>query len=49
MATIAMRTSSQAENEEYRQRMLVNAVGATFITFLVVAGYWIVTTLTGVV
>jgi hypothetical protein len=30
---------------EYRQRMLVNAVAATFVTFLMVTAYWIVTTL----
>ena len=30
---------------EYRQRMLVNAVAAGFVTFLMVAAYWVVTTL----
>jgi hypothetical protein len=35
----------QIENAEYRQRMMVNAVAASFITFLAVSGYWIVTTL----
>jgi hypothetical protein len=30
---------------EYRQRMLVNAVAAGFVTFLMVTAYWVVTTL----
>jgi hypothetical protein len=50
MTIIAMpKNRRQLENEEYRQRMLVNAVAATFVAFLMVAGYWVVTTLTGVV
>ena len=50
MATAEMRGNRQeAENEEYRQRMLVNAVAATFVTFLIVTGYWVVSTLAGVV
>jgi hypothetical protein len=48
MTTVAMRTNRQEVENEYRQRMLVNAVAATFITFLIVAGYWVVTTLAGV-
>jgi hypothetical protein len=49
MTTVAMRRNREVENEEYRQRMLVNAIAAIFVTFLVVAGYWIVTMLAGVV
>jgi hypothetical protein len=50
MTTVTMRRDrQQVENAEYRQRMLVNAVVATFITFLMVAGYWVVATLAGVV
>lgn len=50
MTNVAMqRNRQEVENEEHHQRMLVNAVAATFITFLMVAGYWVVTTLTGVV
>jgi hypothetical protein len=49
MTTVAMRTNRREVENEYRQRMLVNAVAATFITFLMVAGYWVVTTLAGVV
>jgi hypothetical protein len=30
---------------EYRQRMLVNALAASFITFMIVTGFWIVNTL----
>jgi hypothetical protein len=37
------------ERAEYRERMFVNVVAASFITVLIVSGYWIVTTLTGVV
>jgi hypothetical protein len=50
MTVVTIRRNRQEiENEEYRQRMLVNAIAATFVTFLVVAGYWVVTTLAGVV
>jgi hypothetical protein len=50
MTAVAIGNSRQEVNsEEYRQRMLVNAVAATFISFLMVAGYWVVTTLAGVV
>jgi hypothetical protein len=34
-----------AENAEYRQRMVVNAVAASFITLMIVTGCWIVSTL----
>lgn len=37
------------EREEYRQRMLVNLVVASFITVLIIGGYWVVSTLAGVV
>jgi hypothetical protein len=30
---------------EYRQRMVVNAVAAGFVTFLMITAYWVVTTL----
>ena len=50
MTTVAMPRRRQViENAEYRQRMLVNALAASFITLLIVTGYWVVTTLTGVV
>jgi hypothetical protein len=46
MTTMAMpRGHKEIENAEYKHRMLVNAVAASFITFLVVSGYWIVATL----
>jgi hypothetical protein len=48
MTVVTMRRRQEIENEEYRQRMLVNAIAATFVTFLMVAGYWVVTTLAGV-
>jgi hypothetical protein len=35
--------------EEYRHRMLVNLVAASFITVLIIGGYWVVSTLAGVV
>jgi hypothetical protein len=37
------------ERAEYRQRMLVNALAASFITLLMISGYWMVITLKGVV
>ena len=42
------RNRQEAEaSAEYRQRMLVNALAATFITLLIVGGYWVVSTLAG--
>jgi hypothetical protein len=35
----------ETENEQYRQRMLVNALAASFITLMMIGGYWVVTTL----
>ena len=50
MTIVAMpRRRQDIEDAEYRQRMLVNALAASFITLLIVTGYWVVTTLTGVV
>jgi hypothetical protein len=40
---------SPVENEEHRHRMFLNVVSASFIILLMVTGYWVVTTLTGVV
>ena len=37
------------ESAEYRQRMLVNLVAASFITLLIISGYWVVATLAGAV
>ena len=46
MSDIAMPKGQQeTENEEYRQRMVVNALAASFITLMIVSGYWIVNTL----
>jgi hypothetical protein len=46
MTVIAMpRRRQEAENQEYRQRMLVNALAALFITLMMIGGYWVVTTL----
>ena len=39
------RNRQEVENTEYRQRMLVNALAASFITLLIVTGYWVVATL----
>jgi hypothetical protein len=39
------KTRQETESEEYRQRMLVNALAASFITLMIVSGYWIVNTL----
>jgi hypothetical protein len=44
MTTIAMPRRRQ-EIAEYRQRMLVNALAASFVTLMIVTGYWIVNTL----
>jgi hypothetical protein len=46
MTTVAMpRRRQEIENEEYRQRMVVNALAAAFITLMIVTGCWIVNTL----
>jgi hypothetical protein len=46
MTTVAMpRRREESENAEYNHRMLVNAVAASFVTFLMAGGYWIVSTL----
>jgi hypothetical protein len=37
------------ESAEYRQRMLVNIIAASFITLLIISGYWVVSTLAAVV
>jgi len=46
MTTVTMpRGRQEADNAEYRQRMVVNAVAASFIAFMIVTGVWIVNTL----
>jgi hypothetical protein len=46
MTVTAMPNRQQEmESEEYRQRMLVNALAASFITLMIVTGCWIVNTL----
>ena len=46
MTVITMpRRQREAENEEYRQRMIVNALAASFITLMMIGGYWVVTAL----
>jgi hypothetical protein len=47
--TMPRKRQEVEESAEYRQRMLVNAVAASFITLLMIGGYWVVTTLAGVV
>jgi hypothetical protein len=37
------------DSAEYRQRMVVNLVAASFITLLIISGYWVVATLAGAV
>ncbi len=32
---------------EYRERMLVNAAAALFVTLMMIGGYWVVSTLAG--
>jgi hypothetical protein len=49
MTVAAIPRDHREANAEYRQRMIVNVVAASFITILMIAGYWVVTTLTGVV
>jgi hypothetical protein len=49
MTVAVMPRRRQEVDAEYRHRMLVNALAASFITFLMVTGYWVVTTLTGVI
>jgi hypothetical protein len=46
MTTVAMPTRrEEIENEEYRRRMVVNALAASFLTLMIVTGFWIVNTL----
>jgi hypothetical protein len=46
MTAAAMpKRQQETESEEYRQRMVVNALAASFLTSMIVAGYWIVNTL----
>ncbi len=47
MTVVAMprRHRKVEADAEYRQRMLANAVAAAFITFMIITGYWVVTTL----
>jgi hypothetical protein len=46
MTTAAMpKRQQETESEEYRRRMVVNALAASFITLMIVSGYWIVNTL----
>jgi hypothetical protein len=46
MTTAAMpKRQQETESEEYRQRMLVNAVAASFLTLMIASGYWILSTL----
>jgi hypothetical protein len=46
MTIVVMQGNRQeVENEEYRQRMLVNALATVAITFMIVTGYWVVSTL----
>jgi hypothetical protein len=46
MTTVAIpRRRQEIENAEYRHRMLVNALAASFMTLMIISGCWIVNTL----
>ena len=47
MTVVAMprRRQEVDASAEYRQRMLINALAASFITLMMIGGYWVVTTL----
>ncbi len=47
MTVIAMPRKRQEADAEYRQRMIVNAVAASFIALLIISGYWVVSALAG--
>jgi hypothetical protein len=51
MTVVAMPTKRQEveASAEHRHRMFLNVLSASFITLLMVTGYWVVTTLTGAV
>jgi hypothetical protein len=34
-----------SEVEDYRQRMIANLAAGSFVTILIISGYWIVSTL----
>jgi hypothetical protein len=49
-ARLTARARQEADEQaEYRERMLVNVVAAAFMAFLMVAAYWVISTLAGVV
>jgi hypothetical protein len=39
--------SNASEHVEYRQWTIANVIAAAFVTFLMISGYWIVSTLAG--
>jgi hypothetical protein len=49
MTVIAMPRKRQRvdQSAEYRHRMFVNALAASFISLLMIGGYWVVSTLAG--
>jgi hypothetical protein len=47
MTVIAAPRNRQEADAEYRQRMIVNAVAASFIALLIISGYWVVSALAG--
>lgn len=49
VAAIPIKRQEVDARAEYRQRMLVNALAASFITLMMIGGYWVVSTLAGVV
>jgi hypothetical protein len=45
VVAISRKRQKVEASAEYRHRMLVNALAASFITMLMVTGYWVVSTL----
>jgi hypothetical protein len=43
--TVVATRRQEIENAEYRQRMVVNAVAASFMALMIITGCWIVNTL----
>jgi hypothetical protein len=47
MAVITRERQQVEENAEYRHRMFLNVLATSFITVLIITGYWVVSTLAG--
>jgi hypothetical protein len=47
MTVMTTERQQAEENAEYRHRMFLNLLATSFITLLIITGYWVVSTLAG--